>query len=273
MRMNEFVLTLLLGQEGGDAALARLGHARDQCPVDLARRTRAEGLGERRGGEPGLRHQQAAGGILVEPVHQARALAVGVAQHVEHAIEMARGAGAALHRQPHGLVEHQHVVVFVERDGFEEITSLDLGLAPARARLALLEPQRRDAHRLPGFEPLLSLRALAVHAQLALTDDALDMGERQPGKARLEEAIDAHAGFVRAHLGGLHAASRRGGSLRPAVARFRRRAHGHRRSSSAGAPAQSSTSRSPRIRSVMGTLLTAPSPQQRAPMCQAGPTR
>ena len=173
-----------------------LRHARDQRPVDLARRTRAEGLGERRGGKPGLRHQQAAGGILVEPVHQPRALAVGVAQHVEHAIEMARGAGAALHREPHGLVEHQHVVVLVERDRFEEFAGLGLGLAAGRARLGLLEPQRRDAHRLPGLEPLLWLRALAVHAQLALADDALDVGERQPGKARLEEAVDAHAGFV-----------------------------------------------------------------------------
>ena len=100
----------------------RLRHAGDQRPVDLARRARAEGLGQRRGGKARLRHQQAAGGVLVEPVHQARALRVGVraAQGAQHAVEMARGAGAALHGEPHRLVEHQHVVVFVERDRLDE---------------------------------------------------------------------------------------------------------------------------------------------------------
>ncbi len=157
----------------------RLRHAGDQRPVDLARRARAEGLGERGGGKARLGDQQAAGGVLVEPVHQARALAVGVAQHVEHAVEMARGAGAALHREPHRLVEHQHVGVLVQRDRFEEGAGLRRRLALGRQRPRLVEPQRRDAHRLPGLQPVLRLRALAVHAQLAFADDALDVGERQ----------------------------------------------------------------------------------------------
>ena len=70
-------------------------------------------------------------------------------------------------------------------------------LAGRRAALALIELQRRNADRLPGLQPVLGLRALAVHAQLAFADDALDVGERQPGKARLEEAVDPHAGLVR----------------------------------------------------------------------------
>jgi len=61
---------------------------------------------ERRGRKPRLRHQQAAGGVLVEAVHQPGTLALRVAQHLEHAVEMARGARAALHREPHGLVQH-----------------------------------------------------------------------------------------------------------------------------------------------------------------------
>ena len=36
-----------------------------------------------------------------------------VPQHLQHAVEMARGAGAALHREPHRLVEHQHVGILV----------------------------------------------------------------------------------------------------------------------------------------------------------------
>ena len=108
---------------------------------------------------------------------------------------MAHGAGAALHRKPHRLVEHQHVVVFVERDAFEEDAVL-LRLRGVVARRGRRELERRDAHGLPPFQPRLRLRALAVHAHFAFADDALDMAEGQTGKARLEEAVDAHVVFV-----------------------------------------------------------------------------
>jgi hypothetical protein len=49
------------------------------------------------------------------------------------------------------------------------------------------------------------LRALAVHAQFALSNDALDVGEGEPWKPRLDKAIDPHAGFVRCDFGGLYA--------------------------------------------------------------------
>src|SRR5262249_40438416 len=39
---------------------------------------------------------------------------------------------------------------------------------------------------------------------LAFADDALDVGERQAGKARFEEAIDAHVVLVGRHGDGLH---------------------------------------------------------------------
>ena len=48
-------------------------------------------------------------------------------------------AGAALHRKPHGLVEHQHVVVFVKRNRFQERARLriaaivQVGLASSRS--------------------------------------------------------------------------------------------------------------------------------------------
>ena len=66
------------------------------------------------------------------------------------------------------------------------------------ARLRRIELERRDAHRLPGLQPVLGLRALAVHAHLAFADDALDVGERQPREPRLEEAVEPHAVLVAA---------------------------------------------------------------------------
>ena len=57
---------------------------------------------------------------------------------------------------------------------------------------------------LAAGKPRLRLAALAVHAHLAFADDALDMAEREAGKARLEEAVDAHAVLVRRDGDGLH---------------------------------------------------------------------
>ena len=119
-------------------------------PVDLARRARAEGLRERRRGKARLGDEQAAGRVLVEPVHEARALAVHarLAQHLQHAVEVARGARAALHRQAHRLVEHQHVVVLVQRDRLEEIARLLVLGGETRCPLRHIELERRDAHLL-----------------------------------------------------------------------------------------------------------------------------
>jgi hypothetical protein len=71
------------------------------------------------------------------------------------------------------------------------------------------------------------LRALAVHAQFALSNDALDVGEGEPRKPRLDETIDAHAGFVGCYLGGLYAGRGRRafGHRRPAALLLGDRAH------------------------------------------------
>ena len=117
---------------------------------------------------------------------------------------MARGAGAALHGKAHRLVEHQHVGVFVERNRADEGAVL-LRLRRVVARWRRVQLERRNAHGLAAFEPRLRLGALAVHAHLALADDALDMAERQAGIARLEKAVDAHAILVAGHRDRLHA--------------------------------------------------------------------
>ena len=190
-----FILALVLGEKGRDAALLRLGDARHRRPVDLARGAGAKGFRQRGGGEAGLRHQQAARGVAVEPMHKARALALLVPQTVQHAVDMLDHAGAALHRKPDRLVEHQHVGVLVERNRLEECARLRI-LFRTR-RWFCLEPQRRDAHRLPGAQAILAVDALTVDAQLAFADDALDVGERETRKLRLQEPVDPHAGLVR----------------------------------------------------------------------------
>jgi hypothetical protein len=50
--------------------------------------------------------------------------------------------------------------------------------------LRRIELERRNANALPLLDPVLAVGPLAVDAQFALTDDALDMGERQTGETR-----------------------------------------------------------------------------------------
>src|SRR5262249_43998296 len=87
----------------------------------------------------------------------------------------------------------------------EEGAGLFVGFVARRARLRLIKPERRNAHGLPGLQPVFRLRALAVDPYLALTNDALDVGKAQARKPRLEEAVDPHAGFVGSNGHVLHA--------------------------------------------------------------------
>ena len=133
-------------------------------------------MGKRGRREPGLGHQQAPGCVLVEPVHQARPLAGAVAQHIEHAVDVAHGAGAALHREPHRLVQDQHVVVLVQHDRPQEFAGFLLGFGEIGG-LWSVELERRNPHRGAFLQPVLGVDPLAVDAQLAFADQPLDMGE------------------------------------------------------------------------------------------------
>ena len=90
----------------------------DRVAKILAQRA-ALGAGEFGRGEARLGDQEAAGGLLVEPMHQPRFLALGVAHHLQHLVDMPRGAGTALHREPGRLVQHEHVIVLVKRHGLQ----------------------------------------------------------------------------------------------------------------------------------------------------------
>ena len=54
-------------------------------------------------------------------MNQARLLALGVAPGLQHAVDMARDAGTALHRQAGRLVEHEHLVVLVQQHGRQQV--------------------------------------------------------------------------------------------------------------------------------------------------------
>jgi hypothetical protein len=164
----------------------------------------AERAGQMRGGKARLGDQETARGLLVDPVHQSGFLSLGIAHHLQHLVDVARRAGTALHGKARRLVQHQHVVVLEQRHRLQRGQRLLRGLRQHARRLGRIEPQRRNAHALALLQPVLAVGALAVDAQLAFADDALDMGERQAGKARFEEAIHAHVVLIGGHDHGLH---------------------------------------------------------------------
>ncbi len=163
----------------------------------------AERPGQRGRGKPGFGDQQAAGGLLVEPVHQPRLLSLGVAHHFQHVVDIAGDAGAALHRKPGRLVQHHDVGILEQDHVLERLQRLVLGFRQMAGNLGRIQFERRNPDALAFLDPVLAVGALAVDAQLALPDDALDVGKRQAGKARLEKAVDPHVVLVRRHHDGL----------------------------------------------------------------------
>ena len=140
---------VLLGEPGRDLVLVRLRHALDQRPVDLPRRARAERLRRASGRKARARDDQDARRVAVEAVDQARLLALAVAQRLEHGVDMAREARAALHGQPRRLVEDEDLVVLVEEERAQEI-----GIAGTPSRLRRGGPLRSPArHGGRGREP------------------------------------------------------------------------------------------------------------------------
>ena len=92
-----------------------LRHALDQRPVGLLGVAAAEGFGELHRGKARARHHQHARRVAVEPVDEARLLALLVAPGLEHVVDVARDARAALHREAGRLVEDEHLGVLVEQ--------------------------------------------------------------------------------------------------------------------------------------------------------------
>ena len=140
----------LLGQPGRDAPLVRLGHALDQCPVDLAGGAATERLGQLLGGKARARHHQNAGGIAVEPVDEARLLALAVAEGLQHAIDVAGEAGPALHRQTRRFVEDEDLIVLMQDHGAQRIAVVRQLGRRLRRRLRRRDPAYRHRASLPA---------------------------------------------------------------------------------------------------------------------------
>ena len=116
-------------------------------------------------------------------------------ERFEHAVDVALGARAALHREPVGLVQDNDVLVLVERHRPDGRGVGRVG-APLSWGRRGGEPQRRHAHRLAEFEPGRDVGALALDPHLALAHDFVQVRLRQVGKAAAEPAVEPHAGLV-----------------------------------------------------------------------------
>src|SRR5258708_35276942 len=109
-------------------------------------------------------------------MHQARALTASIAQGVQHAVHMARGAGTALDAKPHGLVEDENVVILVERDRTQKLTRLFFRFGEV-SRFRRIEPEWRDAPPLASLPPGLAGDPPARGAQLPFSAAALALGK------------------------------------------------------------------------------------------------
>jgi hypothetical protein len=213
-----------LGQGRVDAALPDLRPADHDRPIDLARLLAAERLGQFRR-RPGASPQyQNARSIAVEAMHQARAFLVPEAQRIEHAVEMMRRAGAALHRQARRLVDHQDRFILVQHRG-AQFLGIALGHRARRGRPGRRGAQWRHAHGLAFRQAQIGLGALAVDPDLAGAQQLLQMAVRDLREMAAEPAVEPKLGLVRGDGAGFNAGH---GNLRPGsgeinAARRRRR--------------------------------------------------
>ena len=124
-------------------------------------------------------------------------MALRIAHHFQHLIDVTRGAGTALHRKPGRLVQHHDVVILIQDHVLQRLKRLRRRFREMTCSLGHIELERRNANALSFLQPVLAVGALAVHAQLAFADDALDVGERETWKARLEKPVDPHVVLIR----------------------------------------------------------------------------
>ena len=153
-----------------------------------------EGEGERVIGELGLGDDHDAGGVLVQPVHDAGALLGADAAEARAAMGEQRVyqgvvgiAGGGMHDQAGGLVEHNQVGVFVENGEGN-------GLGLRRSRRGRGQIEQVDPARAHGFGRLRD-RPL-ITAQAGILDQSLDAGARQRAQGFGDEAVDPLTGPV-----------------------------------------------------------------------------
>ena len=205
--------TGLLGERRLDHAFLHIGYADHQRPVDLLGAAAREALGEIGRAARRARHQQYAAGILVEPVHEARArLVLAFDIGVEQAVDMVERVGPALRRKARWLVDHQRALGLLDQHG---LGLLDLGGLELALGLGLLVRRiaaRGHANLLSLGQPVVGLHPLAVDAHLPGARPFADRAETDLRQVPLEPAIDANPVIVGVHgeaayfVGGFHPA-------------------------------------------------------------------
>ena len=176
------LIALIAGQEGRDPALERLRHAGQHGPVDLARVAMTEGLGEFLRRLACARNQNDAGRFLVEPVHQARLVALAVRKGFQHAVQMTLQPGAALDRQTCRLVQDHHLIVFKQQHVLDGLAVIGNQLGRFRPGVFLVirrqfDTERRNADHLALGDAGVGFSTLAIDAHLAGAQQLLQAAE------------------------------------------------------------------------------------------------
>ena len=140
-----------------------------------------------------FRHRQKPGGILVNPVDNAGAqLSVDARKVIPHGVQKAIHQsvllmpGGRMHHQPLGLVDHQHILVFVDdiQRHFRSHNIHGLGL--------------RDGilHNVPGIQLVVLFAGLAVAQNLPLLNELLGSGAGQPLPHPGKKGIQPFPGLI-----------------------------------------------------------------------------
>ncbi len=196
-----------LDQAIADRAHARLRHARDGGPIDLAGGAGAEGFRQRPRHAVGPRQQQQTGGVLVQAMDQLGLVLVAKAQRRRQPVDMPIPLPrAALRGQPRRLVEGDDVLVLPDHRLLDHLGirlgDPGAGHGSGRRRVG----QGRDADLLPGLDPGIGAHPAAIDAQLSGAAHLFDSALRKLRKFLFQPAVEALIAVIRAHAKGLHRA-------------------------------------------------------------------
>ena len=136
----------------------------------------------------GLRDDEQAAGVLVEPVHDPR---TGDVRELRRVMQQRIGkrcvpvAAARMNDQTRRLVDHQQRVVLVNDDKVHRLRSDGRG---PRVH------QRDDSDKLAAAKSLLCIRGRARQGDAARIDPGFDTAARMLGHELRERLIETHAG-------------------------------------------------------------------------------
>ena len=175
-------------------------HALHQRPVGFLRVALAKRRRQLLRRAARARHDENAGSIPVEAMHQTWLFALLAGPCFQHLVDMAADAGAALHGKPGGLVQHEHLVVLVQQHARQQLAIAGMLQLATSNRSALdgllIDIEGRHAHHLSRLHAGIAFHAPAIDAHLAGAQQFLQRPEAEAGIVNLEPAVQPHAGFV-----------------------------------------------------------------------------